>query len=81
MPETKLRIRRFIVRNLMMKKDEDLIGFDDALLEKGIIDSWGIVELNEFLRKEFDVQVPDSDVLPENFQSVSSIAALVKKSR
>jgi acyl carrier protein len=74
-------IRRFVVHNLMMKKDENLIAFNDALLEKGIIDSWGIVELVEFLRKEFNVAIDDADILPENFASIESIASLVRKSR
>jgi acyl carrier protein len=74
-------VRRFVVHNLMMKKDENLISYSDALLEKGIIDSWGIVELVEFLRKEFNVTVDDADILPENFASIQSIAALVRKSR
>jgi acyl carrier protein len=81
MTDAQSKIRRFIVHNLMMKKDENLIGPEDALLEKGIIDSWGIVELVEFLRKEFNVQVDDADVLPENFQSITTIAALVHKGR
>ncbi|HEU4365566.1 MAG TPA: acyl carrier protein [Candidatus Krumholzibacteria bacterium] len=74
-------IRRFIVNNLMMKKDENIISLDDPLLEKGIVDSWGIVELVEFLRKEFSIQVDDSEILPENFQDVKSIAALVRKNQ
>jgi acyl carrier protein len=74
-------IRKFIVRNLMMKKDENAITLDDPLLEKGIVDSWGIVELTEFLAKEFGVRLDDSDILPENFHSVRTIAALVNRSK
>lgn len=81
MADVESSIRRFIVNNLMMKKDENIISLDDPLLEKGIVDSWGIVELVEFLRKEFSIQVDDSEILPENFQDVKSIAALVRKNQ
>lgn len=74
-------IRRFIVRNLMMKKDENVLSHDDPLLEKGIVDSWGIVELTEFLKKEFGIHLEEADVLPENFASVRSIAAMVRRSK
>jgi acyl carrier protein len=81
MADMEATIRRFIVSNLMMKKDENIIALDDPLLEKGIVDSWGIVELVEFLRREFGVQVDDSEILPENFQDVRSIAALVRRNQ
>jgi acyl carrier protein len=74
-------IRRFIVRNLMMKKDENVISLDEPLLEKGIVDSWGIVELTEFLKKEFGADLDDADILPENFHSVRTIAALVNRGK
>lgn len=74
-------IRRFIVRSLMMKKDENTISFDDPLLEKGIVDSWGIVELTAFLKKEFGAHLDDSDILPENFHSVRTIATLVNRGK
>jgi acyl carrier protein len=81
MGDVETSIRRFIVHNLMMKKDETILSLDEPLLEKGIVDSWGIVELAEFLRKEFSIQVDDSDILPENFNDVKAIAALVRKNQ
>lgn len=81
MADVESSIRRFIVSSLMMKKDENVLALDEPLLEKGIVDSWGIIELVEFLRREFSVQIEDSDILPENFQDVRAIAALVRKSQ
>jgi acyl carrier protein len=79
--EVEASIRKFIVHTLMMKKDENAISLDEPLLEKGIVDSWGIVELTEFLKKEFGVHLDDADVLPENFENIRTIAALVRKNQ
>ncbi len=46
---------------------------DDDLLSEGIIDSLGILQLVSFIEEEFGVQVPDEDVVLENFQSIASL--------
>ena len=73
------RIRHFIVHDIMFKDDDSEIGTDDSLLEKGIIDSTGIIQLVTFLEKEFNIKIENQDLLPENFESINSITALVKK--
>ena len=47
-------VRSFIVRSLMLKKDESAIEFDDQLLESGVINSFGIVELVTFLEPSIE---------------------------
>jgi len=78
MADVENKIRDFIVRTIMLKKDASTLGLDDPLLENGIINSFGIVELVTFIEKEFGVTVPDRDVVPENFDSVRAISNLVK---
>lgn len=81
MADIEHKIRKFIVEKIMMKKDESLIAFDDSLLEQGIIDSWGIVELTNYMGREFGVSIDDTDIVPENFDTVASIAGLVRKNQ
>lgn len=51
---------------------------DDApLLESGIVDSMGILQLVGFLESEFSIVVDDEDILPENFETMTSIVNLV----
>lgn len=73
------RIRHFIVHDIIFKSDDSKIDIEDSLLEKGIIDSTGIIQLVTFLEKEFNIKVENQDLLPENFETVQSIAQLVKK--
>lgn len=52
---------------------------DTALLEKGILDSLGILDVVSFLESEFSILINDEDLLPENFQTLSTLSAFVLK--
>jgi acyl carrier protein len=56
-------------------------GFDRGvdLFEGGYVDSMGIVELLEYLSQEFDVQIPDDDLLSDDFSSITGIAQIVSR--
>ena len=47
------------------------------LLEAGLIDSMGILELVAFLEGRFGLHVADSEIVPANMDSVRSIAGYV----
>lgn len=57
------------------------IEFSDTknLFESGTIDSAGLISFICFIEKEFNFAVPDEDLLPENFVSVSSIADYIRR--
>ena len=77
MEDISITIRKFIVEELMFEKDETVLGFDDELLDGGLVDSMGLLQLVVFLEKEFQVSIPNSELLPNDFQSVQAIARLV----
>lgn len=52
---------------------------DTALLEKGILDSLGILDVVSFMESEFSILINDEDLLPENFQTLSTLSAFVLK--
>ena len=56
-------------------------GFDRGadLFGQGYVDSMGIVELIEFLREEFEVEIPDEDLLSDDFSSIVGIARIVSR--
>ena len=74
-------IRRFIATELLRGQQNEPLGDDDPLIESGIIDSMGVMSLLAFLEKEFSIQVPGDDLIPENFGSIASIAALVERQK
>jgi acyl carrier protein len=50
---------------------------DSPLIDAGLIDSMGMLELLDWLEQQFGVQIRDEEVLPDNFATVSTIARFV----
>lgn len=46
----------------------------DDLLNTGILNSLGILKLVSFIEDRFDIQIPDEDIVFENFQSIHSLS-------
>jgi acyl carrier protein len=72
-------IRTYILENLLFSSDPSKLDDDVSLLDRGIIDSTGVLEIVMFLEDEFAVKVHDRDLLPENFDSVDRIVAFVER--
>ena len=55
------------------------VGKDTALLERGILDSLGILDVVGFLESEFSIVVNDDELVPENFQTLGTLSSFVLK--
>ncbi len=74
-----LDVRRYIIENFLLGDDSGLSAAQ-SLLATGIVDSTGIMELVLFLEEKYGIQVADQEMLPENLDSISNIAAfLIRK--
>ncbi len=81
MPESDVRntIRKFIEERFMIGRPSNMIKDTDSLLEKGIIDSTGVLELVSFLEENYGITVEDEDLVPENLGAVSNIVSYVQR--
>lgn len=75
----KKNLRQFIVDNFLFGEDGDGLKDEDSLLEKGLIDSTGILELVAYLQKRFHIRVEDNEIVPENLDSLQKIAGYIKR--
>jgi acyl carrier protein len=73
------QFRNFIVDNFMLGRSQDELSNDDSLLDKGIIDSTGVLELVSFIEQTFSFAVEDEELVPENLDSVNRLTAYVNK--
>ncbi len=71
-------IRQFIVENFLAGKDDPSFKNEDSFMETRVIDSTGIMELLEFVEEEWEISVDDSELTPENFDSVTKVAGFVQ---
>lgn len=53
--------------------------YDASLLKEGIIDSVAVIEMVTFLEEAFSIKVEDEEIIPDNLDSVNTIAAYVQK--
>ena len=77
MADTVKKIRNYIADNFMMSDDESLLSDNDSFLDAGILDSTGVIELVTFIEEEFDIEMTDEEITPENLDSIKCIEAYV----
>lgn len=72
------QIRDYIVANLMFGEITVEFDNDSSLLELGIVDSVGVMELVLFVEEQYGLAIEDDEIVPENFDSVSQLAAYIQ---
>jgi len=72
------QIRTYIMDNILLGSADQSIADDDSFLEKGIIDSTGILELVAFVEDEFNIEVGDEELIPDNFDSIEKLAVYTR---
>ena len=75
------QVRGYILENLLFSDDDAALPNDVSLLERGIIDSTGVLELALFLEEQFGIEVKASELLPENFDTVGNMVRFVERMR
>lgn len=81
--DTQIRteLTKFIVKNYLFGDIARIPGDDESFVERGIIDSTGILELIQFLESRFGVEVAESETVPDNLGSISSLTRFVMSKR
>lgn len=75
--QARAQLLEFIVDNYMVDLED--IPLDQSLIDEGIIDSFGLVEIATFLEKAFAIKVDEEDMVRENFGSVNKLIAFSER--
>ena len=73
-------VRNFIIDNFLFEDDGSLT-LETSLIENGIIDSTGILELVAFMEDTFELCVEDDELVPENLSSILNISVFIEGKR
>ncbi|WP_315549299.1 acyl carrier protein [Microbacterium aurum] len=73
------RVETFIFENLVLGDRARMPAPTESLIESGVIDSTGVLELIEFLEDEFGITVEDSETVPENLDTIERVVAFVAR--
>lgn len=71
-------IRDFVINNFLFGKSDGLTD-SESLLENGIIDSTGVLELIGFLQERFDIQIEDDEIIPTNLDSIQNLVRYISE--
>ena len=72
------RVRAFLVDSFLLG-DDDGFANDESLLDSGIVDSTGVMEVVSFLEESFAITVDDDELVAENLDSVDRLTAFVQR--
>ncbi len=76
--QIRTEVRQFIETNFIFNKKKTL-GDNESLIESGVIDSTGVLELIAFLEQKFQLKFEDSELVAENIDSVNKIVGFISK--
>jgi acyl carrier protein len=71
-------LRAFIADNFMFGGDASALAPTRSLIEEGLIDSTGVLELVSFLEEKFRIEIGDGEIVPANLDSIAAIVAFVE---
>ncbi|HEY6807994.1 MAG TPA: acyl carrier protein [Gemmatimonadales bacterium] len=75
------RVRAYVRENYLYMRPDWPLPDDAPLLGSGVVDSIGVVELVEFLEREFAVTIPEDEITERHLGSLAAIAAFVVAKR
>lgn len=72
------QLTQFIVTNYLFGDEALAPNSEDSLIDGGIIDSTGILELIEFLESQFGIEISEAETVPENLDGIARLTKFVE---
>ena len=72
-------LRSFLTETFPLSAGGFELGAGDSLIEAGVVDSTGVLELIEFIEARYGISIPDHDVLPENLDSIEAMQRYISR--
>lgn len=79
MREIETTVRSFIVENFLFGNEDKAPAPQASFLEMRLIDSTGVLELVQFLEETYGVKIQDSELTPDNLDSLEKIASFIER--
>jgi len=76
---TRSEIKNFIIDSFMFGQQDQTFSDSDSFMEKGIVDSTGILELTSFIEDKYEFAIEDDEMTPENLDSIDNLVKFIAK--
>jgi acyl carrier protein len=77
--DIKQQIIDFITNNFLFDDAQASLNEKESLLETGVIDSTGVLELIAFIEETYGIKVEDEEIIPENLDTILDITHFIKQ--
>ena len=78
MPAIKETLKDFIRENFIRGRSDVALDTAQSLIENGVMDSTGVLELVEFLESTYAIKIEDEELIPENFETIDNMVSFLK---
>ena len=79
MPDLQQDMRKFVIDNFLFGEDNGKLANDDSLMEQGLIDSTGALELVTYLEGTYGIKIKDEELDPENLDSINKLVSFITR--
>lgn len=69
-------LEKYILDEILMT-DQKKIDPDESLINSGVIDSLSLLRIIDFAEKRFNIKVEDTEVVPDNFETINVMETLI----
>ena len=80
MTDIRSRVVQFVTTNFYVAEGAS-VDDEASLLDQGIVDSTGVLEVITFLEEEFGIKIEDAEMIPDNLDTIGNITAFVTRKR
>jgi acyl carrier protein len=77
--DIKRKLNAFIRDKFLLGNKDTTLNDNDSFLEKGIIDSTGVLELVNYIEETFGIKVEDEELIPDNLDSLDKLTNFITK--
>jgi len=74
-------LRAFLAENFLLGADLQTLAGSASLIDAGIIDSTGVLELVGFLEETYGIRIAEHELLPENLDTIDNILRFIGEKR
>ena len=71
-------IIEYVLANHMSPYDKATMPLDESLVELGVLDSYGVIELVSFLEATWSITIADSEITRETMGSINKMVSLIR---
>lgn len=79
MNDIRQTLHHFINETFLFGRSAQQVSDSESLVEGGVIDSTGVLQLVAFLEQQFEFKIADEEIIPENFETIDRLVAFTER--